>query len=149
MLTVMYLPSSCPDGDTATQTEPPSRAYSTYKGAFDVCLSILLKSGKNRIFSSQTKYKLKSIRVHLVLCFCTVSWSYFDKFCFWWNPASNYRFKIKNNITMFYQWSVHFTSGDQVKAFSTFKCLPWLRQGRADYSPSSAPSCLHWERIAV
>ncbi len=53
---------------------------------------------------------------HLVLRFCTASWSYFYEFkyfkyhfCFCWNPASNYRFKFfvrlaSQNITTFYQW---------------------------------------------
>ncbi len=38
-------------------------------------------------------------------------------FCFWWNPASNYRFKIsQNNYYYVLSVSVHFTSGDQVNA---------------------------------
>ncbi len=46
------------------------------------------------VFDATLFVLLKSICVHLVLSFCTVSWSYFDEFCIILFAASNYRLKI-------------------------------------------------------
>ncbi len=74
-----------------------------------------IKTDDDHSSSGRGLCSLKYIRVHLVLCFCTISWSYFvmnlnisSMILFLIKRTSNYRFKkvvglASQKITMFYQ----------------------------------------------